>query len=454
MSVHHPSELPSPLAEAEFSRLMEAVGPFEAAPRLGVAVSGGRDSMALGLLADGWARHRGGQVTALHVDHGLRPNSADEARRVGAWLRERGIRHYRLTWRGAKPATGFQAAARRARYELLTAWCRDAGVLHLLVAHHQDDQAETYLLRLAGGSGEDGLSGMAAVVETPAVRVVRPLLGVPRARLTATLEACGQAWLDDPSNRDPAFARVRVRATLAFARQGGRRPAGLAAEAGRRGRRRVLRETAVSALLARCCAVYPAGYAVVDGTLAAAAPVAVSLAALARVVLCIGGRDYGPRRDRLLRLHGRLLDGRLRRGATLGGCRFLADSGSAGGLTVCRETRDPPPPLDVRPGTEVLWDGRFLVAVRPAQGRRSVARLLRLGRDGWAEVVGRRPDLRRNPVPAAVRPTLPALADEAGIRAVPHLGYRRQGDGGVADEIGHIAFHPRHSLSPGGFFVA
>jgi tRNA(Ile)-lysidine synthase len=445
VNIRRHSEFPSLITEAEFAHLMGDIGPFEAAPGLGIAVSGGRDSMALCLLADGWARGLGGQVTALTVDHGLRPGSADEARRVGDWLQERGIAHRLITWRGAKPETGIQAAARRARYELLTAWCRDAGILHLVLAHHQGDQAETYLLRLAAGSGDDGLACMAAVVETPGVRLLRPLLGVPRTRLTGTLKAFGQPWLDDPSNRDPAFARVRVRAGLAVSRQNSRRSAGLAAEAVRCGRRRVLRETAVSALLARCCVIYPAGYAVVDGNLLAAAPVEISRAALGRVVLCIGGRAYGPRRERLLRLHGLLLDGRLGRGATLSGCRIL---GATSGLLVCRETRDLPLPLDVWPESEVLWDGRFVVTVR------SAARLVRLGRDGWAEVVGRCPDLRRNPVPAAVRPTLPTLADDMGIQAVPHIGYRREGDGSAAAGIGHIAFHPRHTLSPGGFLVA
>jgi tRNA(Ile)-lysidine synthase len=445
VNIRRHSEFPSLITEAEFAHLMGDIGPFEAAPGLGIAVSGGRDSMALCLLADGWARGLGGQVTALTVDHGLRPGSADEARRVGDWLQERGIAHRLITWRGAKPETGIQAAARRARYELLTAWCRDAGILHLVLAHHQGDQAETYLLRLAAGSGDDGLACMAAVVETPGVRLLRPLLGVPRTRLTGTLKAFGQPWLDDPSNRDPAFARVRVRAGLAVSRQNSRRSAGLAAEAVRCGRRRVLRETAVSALLARCCVIYPAGYAVVDGNLLAAAPVEISRAALGRVVLCIGGRAYGPRRERLLRLHGLLLDGRLGRGATLSGCRIL---GATSGLLVCRETRDLPLPLDVWPESEVLWDGRFVVTVR------SAARLVRLGRDGWAEVVGRCPDLRRNPVPAAVRPTLPTLADDMGIQAVPHIGYRREGDGSAAAGIGHIAFHPRHTLSPCGFLVA
>ena len=97
-----------------------------------------------------------------------------------------------------------------------------------MLAHHQGDQAETYLLRLAAGSGDDGLACMAAVVETPGVRLLRPLLGVPRTRLTGTLKAFGQPWLDDPSNRDPAFARVRVRAGLAVSRQNSRRSAGVA----------------------------------------------------------------------------------------------------------------------------------------------------------------------------------------------------------------------------------
>ena len=109
MSFRRSSELPPLLAEAEFSHLMEAIGPFETAPRLCIAVSGGRDSMALVILADTWARRLGGQVTALTVDHGLRPNSAADAGRVGAWLRERGIDHHLLTWPGTKPTTGIQA---------------------------------------------------------------------------------------------------------------------------------------------------------------------------------------------------------------------------------------------------------------------------------------------------------------------------------------------------------
>ena len=99
----------------------------------------------------------------------------------------RRIEHRILRWTGPKPATGVQAAAREARYALLGAWCRDAGVLHLLLAHHLDDQAETVALRQARQSGPDGLAGMAAVRELKGSRLLRPLLSVPKDRLRATL---------------------------------------------------------------------------------------------------------------------------------------------------------------------------------------------------------------------------------------------------------------------------
>jgi tRNA(Ile)-lysidine synthase len=172
-----------PLTHEEFARAVERLGPLEKRPHLAVAVSGGADSLSLALFAAAWARKRGGCASALTVDHGLRPEAAAEARRVGRWLRARGIEHRIIAWRGTKPAANIQAAARAARYGLLSAWCARHGVLHLLLAHHADDQAETYLMRLARGSGVDGLAAMAPVHELPSVRVLRPLLDVPRARL-------------------------------------------------------------------------------------------------------------------------------------------------------------------------------------------------------------------------------------------------------------------------------
>src|SRR5262249_61999648 len=136
---------------------------------------------------------------------------AAEARQVGAWLGARGIAHRTLVWEGPHPASDIQAAARAARYRLLEAWCAEHGYLHLLTAHHREDRAETFWLRLARGSGLDGLAGISGVTERPECRVLHPLLDVPPERLRARLRLEAQPWVDDPSNRNADLARVRVR---------------------------------------------------------------------------------------------------------------------------------------------------------------------------------------------------------------------------------------------------
>src|SRR5216683_100653 len=200
-----------PLTVVELAASLDALGGFEARPRVAVAASGGPDSMALVLLAQRWARQRGGEAWALTVDHGLRPESAEEARTVAGWLASRAVPHEILVWAGEKPATGIQEAAREARYRLLAQWCRRHGVLHLLTAHHREDQVENHLIRRGAGSGIDGLAGMSAVRELAGCRLVRPLLAVPRVRLLALLAQEDQPFLRDPSNLNPAFERARLR---------------------------------------------------------------------------------------------------------------------------------------------------------------------------------------------------------------------------------------------------
>ena len=138
---------PSILNNSDFDIRLSALGPFESQPHLAVAVSGGSDSLSLVLLASHWAACRGGKVTALSVDHGLRAESRLEVEQVKKWMRIKGIDHHILSWEERKPVSGLQAAARNARYKLMTDWCREASVLHLLIGHTLDDQAETLLLR-------------------------------------------------------------------------------------------------------------------------------------------------------------------------------------------------------------------------------------------------------------------------------------------------------------------
>ena len=216
-----------------------------------LAVSGGSDSTALLLIAARWAeglekrRKQPPKLIAVTVDHGLRPQSAREATAVKRLARRLGVPHRTVHWRGHKPKTGLQEAARNARYRLLAEAAVRAGYEHILTAHTLDDQAETVLFRLARGSGLTGLAGMTAasllpvLIAAPSTRkrsgepktsaspgadrifLVRPLLRVSKRRLVATLKVHGIDHSEDPTNQDPRFARTRLRALLPdLAREG------------------------------------------------------------------------------------------------------------------------------------------------------------------------------------------------------------------------------------------
>jgi len=399
---------------------MRPLGPYLAKPHLAVAVSGGADSLALVLLADAWVRRRGGRVSAITVDHGLRAEAATEARQVARWLRARGIAHRTLRWSppAAAARANIQAKARDARYGLLTGWCRDHGVADLLVAHHQEDQAETFLLRLARGSGLDGLAAMAPVSARDGIRLLRPLLGVPKASLVAYLRARRQPWIEDPSNRDAAYARVRLRALLPALAAEGLTAERLAETAARLGQARAALGAACDALLAQAAETHDAGYARVDAAALAGAPREVALRALARLLTLFGGQSYTPRYDRLCRLADEIFAG-LASARTLAGCRILPQRD--GRLLVLREARDLAPPLAVG-ASPVAWDGRF-VARRRRRGR--AVTVGALGEAGWREL--RRLGVELGEMPRLLPPTLPALRDAEGLLAVPHLHWRRPG---------------------------
>jgi tRNA(Ile)-lysidine synthase len=176
-----------------------------------LAVSGGPDSTALLWLAARWRKSSGVKLTAVTVDHGLRKEARKEAAAVARLARALRVSHRIVKWTGAKPATGIQQAARRARYALLIAAAKKSGAEHILTAHTLDDQAETVLMRMMRGSGIGGLTGMARMTYFDGAVLVRPFLDVPKTRLVATCKAAKLAYAEDPSNLDPKFTRARLR---------------------------------------------------------------------------------------------------------------------------------------------------------------------------------------------------------------------------------------------------
>jgi tRNA(Ile)-lysidine synthase len=413
-----------PVAPAAFAAAMARLGPFEDAPHVAVAWSGGGDSTALLLLVHDWAAARGGRVSAFHVDHGLRADSADEVPLLAARAAALDVAFESRRWDGAKPARGVMAAARDARLALLEAMCAAAGIWHLLLAHHAGDQNETAALRAARGSGPDGLAGMSALVERADVRLVRPLLGVAHADLLATCRARGAAWLEDPSNRDPRYARAALRLA------GGAPEFPAAANAAAR----IARERDLAALLARCAALDPAGFATLDRGELGRAPADLAAAALARLVRCVGGGEYAPRGPRVAAAVAAL-----DRARTLGHCRLVPLAGQR--LLVARGEDGIAAPVALAPGVPVRWDGRFEATARRA---RAGLTLGALGEAGWAEIPR---DFRAKiakSVPPAARASLPAVRDLDGVYAVPHLFYGREQH--ALDTVG-LRFRPRHALA-------
>ncbi len=178
---------------------------------IAVAVSGGSDSMSLTLLANNWAKENSVDITAITVDHNLRPEAKLEAETVHNWCEKYGIKHITLTYDGVIPTSNIEAVAREYRYELLTNYMKKNSITHLFIAHNQDEQRETFFLNLARGSGVYGLCGMPEISERLGVKIVRPMLKFTKSEIKEYLNSISQSWIEDPSNLDTKYKRVRIR---------------------------------------------------------------------------------------------------------------------------------------------------------------------------------------------------------------------------------------------------
>lgn len=353
--------------------------------------------MALALLAAAWATARGGEAVGLIVDHGLRAESALEAREAASRLARHGIRSQILTL-GLAHGPALSVRARTARYTALEAACAGQGIVHLLLGHHANDQAETIVMRAMAGSHAAGRSGMAAIVETNLTRWLRPLLMVPPGRLRATLRIEGMDWCEDPSNLDPAFVRSRLRVYRADIDGNSAATAVLSDAARAQGHMRAAREHEVSAWLACHAHIHPVGYATIPNE-------ALPPEALGALIRTVSGARRPPRAG-LPEL------ARDPRAATLGGVRIVPGGRLAPGRwLLVREARAMSADIPAMPG--LPWDNRFRLAAsaRLPHG----ATLGALGED-----VAR---LQDNDLPAVLRRTLPALRVNGTLFAVPHLCY-------------------------------
>ncbi|MFT8418355.1 MAG: tRNA lysidine(34) synthetase TilS [Acetobacter sp.] len=373
---------------------MDSLGPWSPDARgqapVALAVSGGGDSLALAWLARRWRAN----LLALVVDHGLRPESAAEARLTLERLHAMDVPARLITLTDLAKGPAMAARARKARYARMAQVCQREGCVDLLLGHQADDQAETAWMRSHAGSGPDGLAAMGWITNTPDVRLVRPLLGVSRAALRNTLRSAGLAWVDDPSNTDLRAERVRVRMALG--------ESGLSEQfwclAMDAGFARMARDRALAVTLARACAFFPHGWVRLG-------PALPEPCVLSAVIRSVGAQPYPPSPAAVARLC------RAQGGGTLAGTRLARWRDE---WFVIREQAGVGAPVAASPG--VVWDGRFVLRAPSALPHWGVYvgaagyGLERKARAGW---------------PALFCAALPALWWQGQVVAVPHLGWCR-----------------------------
>ncbi len=414
--------------EKIFPELMEGVGfPANTAgneAQIAVAVSGGADSMALTLLLNEWGQDHNCKINALTVNHGLRKEAAKEAEQVRKWLKKCNINHHILTYSGEKPQSNIQEEARNIRYSLMLEWCKANNISSLFVAHHMEDQAETFLLRLERGSGIDGLAAMLPVSERDGIHIRRPLLEVTKNQLKQYLNRQNQKWIDDPSNNDTAHKRNNLRKVLqkigditdsVLTKR-------LADTAHHMARARAALELESTRHMAACVTLHPAGFCTFHHEKFVNIPEEIALRILSRILITISGSREKPRFDKLENLYNSILDNPDRlRGVTLHGCKVFKPPRKKQQLVfIYREPARIQENLAVTKDIPLTWDSRFTIEFS--------------GQNDSGLVVGVVENLPENlpktDIPTQIIRTFPALKQAGAIEktlAIPHINYYADG---------------------------
>ncbi|MDU9002455.1 tRNA lysidine(34) synthetase TilS [Sedimentitalea todarodis] len=392
--------------KADADILAQVRAAFGNAPpaRLGVAVSGGGDSIALLHILSRCFVPGSVELFAVTVDHGLRPEAREEAVQVKALCANLMVPHTTLRWTSWDGVGNLQERAREARYQLISEWAKTQDIAVFAVGHTADDQAETMLMRLARTSGVDGLAAMPLNRTIFGITLVRPLLGVTRQELRAYLNRHEVDWVEDPSNENAAYERVRTREALKLLA-----PLGITAKvlSGVAGNMEQAREALdwYTFLAARDLAVVNGGDVIFDLRQFRALPGEIARRLLVRSVAWIGGTVRGPRRTPV---NLTLESIRAGRSSTLGGCNVLRHDNR---VWVCREYKAI---QSMRCSIDASWDHRWQLVGPDVEGLEARA----LGQEGLKEC----PDWRATGRPLASLIASPAVWRGDLLIAAPLAG--------------------------------
>jgi len=413
----------TPLSADVFADLMRDFTPSFEGRRVAVAVSGGPDSMTLAFCAKRWSdQQKAPPPLAFIVDHALRDESAAEAAMVRQRLTALGITAEILRWDHPPITSRLHSEARKARYRLLLDACHRHGIDALLFAHQREDQAETILMRLAKGTGIDGMAGIPAQSIMDGVRILRPFLKVPKESLIATCNAASVDFVTDPSNALQKFARGRLRRVMPLLAEEGLTVDRLVDGAARAAEARDALEHYTAALLRDGCRQDAWGVLHLDIAALTAAPRAIALRALSLALQAIHAEDYAPQHASVSALFDALQTHEMMPPRTLQGCLISRNKQR---VTIMREFSNITHAPSIQLGESVEWDGRWWVRLQEMpQGQSALLTIKPLGH-AQRDVLDRLAPTLRHKVPQGrVRASLPALWRGDELVGIPFLGAR------------------------------
>ncbi len=381
--------------------LMAPLGPFGPSPHMGVAVSGGPDSMALVKALKEWVGARAGQLTCLHFDHRLRPSSSEEALRVQAWMHQWGVPCHIIPWEHAPLESALMEKARAARYARLCEACIGLGIGFLATGHHRSDDLETFFMRKEKKSGRLGLAGISRRILGPGnLAIIRPFLGEKKERLIAYLE--GHPYIQDPSNYNPSFKRSQLRACQIFTEDDEGQ-----LDAYKLERRRA--EERCERYIRSHASFHQAGYAYFKSTFREAARTHKFEASLAlrHLIWVVGGSAYAPSPEKC----GSILDAWISspsfRRATLGKCILVL---AKSGLWIVKEPKRAEE-KKISSLSPFLWDNLFFVDSIHENTLNSGLTLKYLGHKAFARVKA----AYEKDLPSWIGASIPALWEKEGV---------------------------------------
>jgi len=418
------------MIEKVFFKVMDTLGPYEKNPHLAVAVSGGSDSLCLAILAQEWANNRGGKITALIVDHGLRKNSGKECKETQNILKKRKIFSHCFKWKLSKiPKKGVQEKAREFRYNIFEDWCFKKNIVHLLVAHHFEDQKETFLMRLNDNSNIYGLACMPKILFKKKIRILRPLLDLKKKEIIKYLKEKKVNWIEDPTNVSSKYFRNRLRKILPKLEKKGLTDNKLKKILKRAQKERKKIENKLADWLNKYVDINSLGYALINFSSLKLLNKDDFIFIFSRILNMISGSFYVPKSKYVYNFYKKIKSNETINHSNLGGCHIFFFKER---LYVCREIfkKDRKQKINFQ-FNKIVWDNRFEIEQKKNKNfllKKELGKSVfieQLQKDGWNEILLKNEKLKKEfMIPNKIILSLPAIKNKkSDVLYVPHLNY-------------------------------